>query len=430
MFSATFPDDIKRLADQILKTPVRIQVARRITVTELVSHSAFKVDERRKREVLERIMRERDLRQVLCFTSTKISANRLARELLRDGFACAALHSDKSQQERMQALADFKDGKVQVLVATDIAARGLDIEQTAAGDQLRAAAQSRGLYSSPRPHRPRRRHRVRRSRWCRATRRNRLRSIEKLLKAPIHRARCGRSADVGASSDIAVISNRGADGAQIRACDSSSDIDAAEPMPTAPRAPQRHASSGRAGRAHDRARLAARKPREHKRQIRGAVPAAGRLKNKTTDDATYLSRMFSREPTAAAARFRDLIDRPDEDIDLAEAALLIAKNAKRDLDVARYLSQIDSAFCAARINALPMPCSETDRILALNQFLVSTSRASLRTSTTTTTRATAFCNEVLERRVGIPISLSILYIEIGRRIGLPLKGSRSPAISW
>ncbi len=129
MFSATFPDDIKRLADQILKSPVRIQVAKKNTVTEMVSHSAFKVDTRHKREVLERLMRERDLRQVLCFTSTKISANRLARELTRDGFACAALHSDKTQQERMQALSDFKDGKVQVLVATDIAARGLDIEE-------------------------------------------------------------------------------------------------------------------------------------------------------------------------------------------------------------------------------------------------------------------------------------------------------------
>jgi ATP-dependent RNA helicase RhlE len=129
MFSATFPDDIKRLADQILKWPVRIQVARKNTVTELVTHSAFKVDSRSKREVLERLLRNRDLNQVLCFTSTRISANRLVRELTRDGFACAALHSDKTQQERMQALADFKEGKVKVLVATDIAARGLDIEQ-------------------------------------------------------------------------------------------------------------------------------------------------------------------------------------------------------------------------------------------------------------------------------------------------------------
>jgi ATP-dependent RNA helicase RhlE len=129
MFSATFPDDIKRLADQILKAPVRIQVAKKNTVTEMVTHSAFKVDARHKREALERLLRERNLSQVLCFTSTKISANRLARELTRDGFACAALHSDKTQQERMQALSDFKEGKVRVLVATDIAARGLDIEE-------------------------------------------------------------------------------------------------------------------------------------------------------------------------------------------------------------------------------------------------------------------------------------------------------------
>ena len=129
MFSATFPEDIKRLAAQMLIAPVRIQVAPSNAVTELVTHSAFKVDVRRKREFLERLIRERGMRQVLVFTRTKISATRLARELTRDGFSCAAQHSDKSQQERTQALADFKDGKLQLLVATDIAARGLDIEQ-------------------------------------------------------------------------------------------------------------------------------------------------------------------------------------------------------------------------------------------------------------------------------------------------------------
>jgi ATP-dependent RNA helicase RhlE len=129
MFSATFPEDIKRLAAQMLKDPVRVQVAPSNAVTDLVAHSAFKVDERHKREFLERLIRDRDMRQVLVFTRTKISATRLARVLLRDGFPCAALHSDRTQQERMQALADFKDGKLQLLVATDIAARGLDIEQ-------------------------------------------------------------------------------------------------------------------------------------------------------------------------------------------------------------------------------------------------------------------------------------------------------------
>jgi len=129
MFSATFPEDIKRLAAQMLKEPVRVQVAPSNAVTELVTHSAFKVDERYKREFLERLIRDRDMRQVLVFTRTKISASRLARALQRDGFACAALHSDRTQQERMQALGDFKEGKLQLLVATDIAARGLDIEQ-------------------------------------------------------------------------------------------------------------------------------------------------------------------------------------------------------------------------------------------------------------------------------------------------------------
>ena len=128
MFSATFPDDIKRLADQILKDPVRLQIARRNTVAELVTHSAYKVDPLRKQELLSNLIRSRDIKQVLVFTSTKISANRLARQLERDGFNCAAQHSDKSQQERTAALAAFKEGKVQVLVATDVAARGLDIE--------------------------------------------------------------------------------------------------------------------------------------------------------------------------------------------------------------------------------------------------------------------------------------------------------------
>jgi ATP-dependent RNA helicase RhlE len=128
MFSATFPDDIRKFADQVLRSPVRIQVAQRNTVAELVTHSAFKVDPLRKRELLADLIRARGIGQVLVFTSTKIAANRLYRLLERDGFSCSALHSDKTQGERMQALAAFKEGKLQVLVATDIAARGLDIE--------------------------------------------------------------------------------------------------------------------------------------------------------------------------------------------------------------------------------------------------------------------------------------------------------------
>ena len=128
LFSATFPDDIRKLGDQVLQAPVRVQVAPRYAVAELVSHSAYKVDPLRKRELLADLIRSRDMRQVLVFTSTKISANRLARQLEQDGFICAAQHSDKTQQERTAALAAFKEGKLQVLVATDVAARGLDIE--------------------------------------------------------------------------------------------------------------------------------------------------------------------------------------------------------------------------------------------------------------------------------------------------------------
>jgi ATP-dependent RNA helicase RhlE len=128
MFSATYPDDIRKLADQILRDPARIQVTPRNAVTELVTHLAYRVETRAKREFLERLVRARDMRQVLVFTSTKLSANRLARQLERDGFVCAALHSDRTQAERTQALNAFKDGNLQLLVATDIAARGLDIE--------------------------------------------------------------------------------------------------------------------------------------------------------------------------------------------------------------------------------------------------------------------------------------------------------------
>jgi ATP-dependent RNA helicase RhlE len=129
MFSATFSEDIKRLANQILHDPVRIQVARKNTIAELVTHKAYRVGENRKRECLSVLLRSRELKQVLVFTSTRQSANRLAHYLDREGFSCSALHSDKTQAERLQALNEFKAGSINVLVATDIAARGLDIEQ-------------------------------------------------------------------------------------------------------------------------------------------------------------------------------------------------------------------------------------------------------------------------------------------------------------
>ncbi len=128
LFSATFSDEIRRLADTLLKDPVSIEVARRNSVTETVSHSVYRVAEPAKRELLARLVVERDLKQVLVFVRTRFGANRLAHQLVRDGIHSTAIHSNRTQAERMEALQDFKDGKVRVLVATDIAARGLDIE--------------------------------------------------------------------------------------------------------------------------------------------------------------------------------------------------------------------------------------------------------------------------------------------------------------
>jgi ATP-dependent RNA helicase RhlE len=128
MFSATFSDEIKKLADKLLKEPVLIEVARRNSITELVTHVVHPVDRERKRELLAHLIESQDLKQVLVFVRTKHGASRLALQLKRDGITATAIHGDKSQPQRMQALADFKEGAVRVLVATDVAARGLDIE--------------------------------------------------------------------------------------------------------------------------------------------------------------------------------------------------------------------------------------------------------------------------------------------------------------
>src|SRR2546426_6355830 len=128
LFSATLSQDIRTLADSFLHDPVLVQVARLNTAAESVQHVAHPVRRERKRELLAYLVHSRDLRQVLVFTSTRIGANRLAYQLNRDGIHTSAIHGDKSQPERLQALADFKSGKVRVLVATGVAARGLDIE--------------------------------------------------------------------------------------------------------------------------------------------------------------------------------------------------------------------------------------------------------------------------------------------------------------
>ena len=134
--------------------------------------------------------------------------------------------------------------------------------------------------------------------------------------------------------------------------------------------------------------------------------------------------MISRESTAAAARFRDLIDRSDDEIDLAEGALLIAKGVNADLDVAHYLSRIE-ALAGELARRFTGSTSQTDRILALNQFLFEEQGFAPSIEDYYDPR-NSFLNEVLERRVGIPISLSVLYIEIGCRAGLPLSGVSFP----
>ncbi|VAW94169.1 ATP-dependent RNA helicase RhlE [hydrothermal vent metagenome] len=129
LFSATFSDEIKRLSSDLLKSPALIEVAARNTASERVTQVIHPVDKKRKRELLSFLIGSKNWKQVLVFTRTKHGANRLTEQLITDGITSAAIHGNKSQGARTRALANFKSGKVKVLVATDIAARGLDIDQ-------------------------------------------------------------------------------------------------------------------------------------------------------------------------------------------------------------------------------------------------------------------------------------------------------------
>jgi ATP-dependent RNA helicase RhlE len=129
LFSATFSTDIRNLAGSLLNSPVEIQVAPNNSTADRVSQLVHPVDKSRKRELLSHRIGKENWRQVLVFTRTKHGANRLAQQLNDDGIHSAAIHGNKSQGARTKALADFKLGKVRVLVATDIAARGLDIDK-------------------------------------------------------------------------------------------------------------------------------------------------------------------------------------------------------------------------------------------------------------------------------------------------------------
>ncbi|MDH4276263.1 MAG: DEAD/DEAH box helicase [Gammaproteobacteria bacterium] len=128
-FSATFSDEIKVLANDLLKSPALIEVAQRNTTAERITQVVHPVDKSRKRALLAHLINSNNWQQVLVFTRTKHGANRLSEQLETDGITASAIHGNKSQGARTKALADFKTGKIRVLVATDIAARGLDIDQ-------------------------------------------------------------------------------------------------------------------------------------------------------------------------------------------------------------------------------------------------------------------------------------------------------------
>ena len=128
LFSATFPDEIRNLAKSLLHDPAEVQVATRNAVADLVTHIVHPVAREKKRDLLAYLIQTRQLKQVLVFSGTRIGANRLAHQLRRDHIHADAIHGDKTQAEREAALDDFKAGKTTVLVATDVASRGLDIE--------------------------------------------------------------------------------------------------------------------------------------------------------------------------------------------------------------------------------------------------------------------------------------------------------------
>jgi ATP-dependent RNA helicase RhlE len=129
LFSATYSQSIKQLADELLDRPRRIEVARRNIAADAVAQAVYPVERIRKREMLSHLIRKGEWQQVLVFARTRYGADKLTAELLFDGIKAAAIHSNKSQSVRTRTLAEFKRGELRVLVATDVAARGLDIQR-------------------------------------------------------------------------------------------------------------------------------------------------------------------------------------------------------------------------------------------------------------------------------------------------------------
>jgi len=128
IFSATFNDEIRKLADKLLKQPLLIEVAKRNAINESIAHVVHMVSTRYKFDLLLHLLKQADSKPILIFVRTKQGVDYLVKQLLQSEILVAAIHGDKNQQQRTQALSDFKEGKIKALVATDIAARGLDIE--------------------------------------------------------------------------------------------------------------------------------------------------------------------------------------------------------------------------------------------------------------------------------------------------------------
>ena len=129
LFSATFAPEIKRLAADFMREPELVEVARQNATSENIEQVVYAVDAARKRHLLVHLLQARSIAQVIVFCRTRQGAEQLSRELKRDGLAAEAIHGDKAQSQRLETLSAFKDGQVRVLVATDVAARGLDIEE-------------------------------------------------------------------------------------------------------------------------------------------------------------------------------------------------------------------------------------------------------------------------------------------------------------
>ena len=155
MFSATFSNEIKKLSEDFMNYPTLIEVARSNASAENITQKVYLVEQTDKHQLLAQLLRGDDAKQVIVFTKTKLTASRLAKQLQREGVSADAIHGDKSQLERMQALDAFKQGKVAVLIATDVAARGLDIDHLPMVINYEIPARGGRLCAPHRPYRSR-----------------------------------------------------------------------------------------------------------------------------------------------------------------------------------------------------------------------------------------------------------------------------------